>query len=202
MFGSFNCLKEGFKIFEKWRWLALVMLIITCGQTVSSNISLTNTRLTGQDPVEDYTVIEFDVSGDHSRRVSSSPSNWDAVWVFLKFRGTDGVWQHDFLQGGGHTAPAGSAITAWLLIRTDAFNNDTNPCLGVLIYRSADGSGAFAKTDVQLRWKSIANGLGDDDIVDFRVLAIEMVLVPEGSFNLGDATTTNLSRNIEFTFVC
>lgn len=184
-----NCLNA---VFQLLKHAIAMLLLLAASHGFSNDITVSNIRLTGQNPSEGYTMVEFDVSWDNSWRVSSSPSNWDAAWVFVKFRGTDGAWQHAFLHGSGHTAPAGSTITVGLLTPADAFNSDTNPGLGVFIYRSADGKGTFAKTDVQLRWNYHTNGLGDDDVVDFQVFAIEMVFVPEGSFYVGDGTLTNV----------
>ena len=54
-----------------------------------------------------------------------------------------------------------------------------------MIYRSADGSGDVSFTGTQLVWDYDANGVGENDVVDVQVFAIEMVYVPDGAFSLG-----------------
>lgn len=196
MFRSVNNLKEGFITFEKWRWLAAVLFIIYGAQAVSNNISVTNIRLTGQDPDENYTMVEFDISWDNSWRVSSGPSNWDAAWVFVKIRTGNQPWQHALLNNTGHTAPSGSTIDIGLLSPGSPFHITSNPGMGAFIYRISDGTGTFSLTDVQLRWNYGANGIGDDDVVDFQVFAIEMVYVQQGSFYVGDGTITTVTNQL------
>ncbi len=136
--------------------------------------------------------MQFDLSWENSWRTSSAPNNWDAAWVFLKYRitaanGGDDLWKHAWLNNSGHSSGTGTGATidAGLLTPGSAFNATTNPGLGVFIYRSADGTGTFSITDAQLRWNYGANGLADDATVDVQVFAIEMVYVPEGAFAAG-----------------
>ena len=87
-----------------------------------------------------------------------------------------------------------------MLTPATAFNTTTNPGLGAFIYRSADGS-AVTNTfnGVQLRWnygvnyKTGSTPIGDNDIVDIEVFAIEMVYVPTGNFYVGSGGTENFS---------
>jgi formylglycine-generating enzyme required for sulfatase activity len=45
---------------------------------------------------------------------------------------------------------------------------------------------------MQLRWNYGSNGIADGQAVDINVFAVEMVLVPGGSFQVGDGTTTSV----------
>ena len=38
---------------------------------------------------ETFCDVEFDLSWNNSWRTSSGPANWDAAWVFLKYRPLD-----------------------------------------------------------------------------------------------------------------
>lgn len=60
-----------------------------------------------------------------------------------------------------------------------------------------DGIGSFSSTGVQLRWNYGASGVADNDLIEVRVLAIEMVLVPQGAFVVGDGTSTGIERHFE-----
>ena len=56
---------------------------------------------------------------------------------------------------------------------------------GVFLFRDSDGFGTFTLNDVQLRWEYGSDGVGDNDLVEVKVFAIEMVYVAQGSFVLG-----------------
>jgi len=164
------------KKFYAGKLLALLALIIV-SPTIANNISVSNVSLTGQNVASDYTEVRFDISWENSWRTSSAPNNWDAAWIFVKYRVGSGPWNHATLKSTGHTAPVGSTISA------PADNT------GVFLYRDVDGSGTFSKTGVKLRWDYAANGVGDNDVVDVKVFAIEMVYVPEGAFYVGSGGT-------------
>jgi formylglycine-generating enzyme required for sulfatase activity len=140
----------------------------------ANNITVSNLSLTGQNTTSDYTLVKFDISWDNSWRTSSAPNNWDAAWVFVKYKVSGGIWNHATLHASGHTAPAGSTITP------------SSDGIGAFIYRSSDGTGTFNKTGVQLRWNYGANGVTDNEVIDIQVFAIEMVYVPQGSFYVGN----------------
>lgn len=174
-------------------FLKLVLIIclsmLTNNCSFANNISLTNISLTGQNVAEHYSLVKFDIQWENSWRTSSSPNNWDAAWIFVKYRIGTGLWQHAWLNNTGHNNPAGSTISTGLLDPSLPFNPTTNPGMGVFIYRDADGTGTFSKTGVQLRWNYGANGLNDNEIVDIRVYAIEHVYIPQGSFFAGSGGT-------------
>jgi hypothetical protein len=155
----------------------------------ANNISVTNFSLMGQNAANHYVMVKFDISWENSWRTSSAPNNWDAAWVFVKYRIGTGAWMHTWLNNTGHINPTGSTISTGLLDPSLPFNQTTNPGLGAFIYRDANGTGTFTKTGVQLRWNYGANGVADNSIIDIRVFAIEQVYVPQGSFYLGSGGT-------------
>ena len=174
---------------------ALVLLLfaenLKANEVVVSNITLTSTNTTDK-----YVMVQFDISWENSFRTSSEPNNWDAAWVFVKYRVGSGAWQHAWMNNTGHSG-TGATIDAGLLEPGSAFDATTNPALGVFIYRSADGTGTFSITGAQLRWNYGANGVADNDTVDVQVFAIEMVYVPQGNFRVG--TGANPAENHSFT---
>lgn len=154
---------------------------------LANNIAIRNVMLTGNNITNHYTMIKFDLSWDNAWRVNAGPANWDAAWVFAKYRVQgETSWHHVTLHwvdgsgsGDGHIAPAGAAI---------ASSNDNNAggARGVFIYHNTDmpqGSVNYAGT--QLRWDYGVDGVADASLVEVRVFAIEMVYVPQGSFYLG-----------------
>ena len=161
--------------------LFLLACMVAAGFNSASanNVAVTNVSLTGRDVsagtnnAANFALVQFDISWENSWRTSSASNNWDAAWVFVKYRVSGGVWNHAKINLTGHTAPAGSTITP-------AGDNT-----GVFIYRDADGAGTFTKTGVRLRWNYGANGVADNAMVDVQVFAIEMVYVPQCAFSLG-----------------
>lgn len=116
--------------------------------------------------------LNFTISWDNSWRVSSSPHNWDAAWIFVKRRDCAGLnWSHVNLSPNDSDHSAGSPLLA------DAYPDKK----GVMIYRSADGSGNI--TNVNIRLKLDAPPSGN---FEYSVFGIEMVYIPEGPFYVGD----------------
>ncbi len=142
--------------------------------------------------------IEFDLAWDNSWRSVTEPHNWDAVWVFCKIRRNGGDWEHLKLKTTGHTIPQSpqALTTAMGLVDTGAAHNaSTNPAVGIFIYRTNDGFGTVTANDLRLRWSYADNGASSGDVIDIRVVGVEMVYIPEGSFYAGDnATSTDAFR--------
>ncbi len=145
-----------------------------------TNVSLENVGATSAD-------IEFDLSWDNSWRTTWSDNgdtvtvtNWDAVWVFIKFRQSGGLWQHALLTAGGHTASGGTLVQP---------ADDSGVRLGAFVYPAADSAGSRTCTDMALRWDFAASGLSGTNEVDLAVMGIEMVYIPEGPFSLGSGGT-------------
>jgi formylglycine-generating enzyme required for sulfatase activity len=156
----------------------LFLLFFFCSTNIfGNNIKISNTSFTGKNMVEGYTLMQFDLSWENSWRISSASKNWDAAWVFMKYRVGNGEWKHATLNNTGHNAPETSIITP------------ASDGAGVFIYRKTEGIGTFSITGAQLRWNYGANGVADNSPIDFKVFAIEMVYVPQGRFYLGSGGT-------------
>jgi formylglycine-generating enzyme required for sulfatase activity len=196
--GSFNLnFVSSIKCIQKQIVFVLLFMLLSYSMVFANNITIgaNSVALTGKDITNQFTLVQFDLTWENSWRTSSAPNNWDAAWVFVKYRvtvahGGDGLWHHASLNDAGHTAPSGSTIDIGLLTPATAFNTTTNPGLGAFIYRSADGS-AVTNTfnGVQLRWNYGANSVADNAVVDIEVFAIEMVYVPGGAFTVGSGGT-------------
>jgi len=157
---------------------------------LANNISIDgDVTLTDQNTTEDYTNIKFDISWENSWRTNDlngdGITNWDAAWVFAKYRVGSGAWAHCTLSStdGDHTAPTGSTI--------DAASDGT----GIFIYRSAVGvAGSVDWNNAKLRWNYGTDLVADDATVDVKVFAIEMVNIPQGNFYLGDGSSYGTFR--------
>jgi len=162
--------------------LALLLLLCCFVQLQANNVQLSNIALTGQNTVSDFTMVNFGISWENSWRTNTNESNYDGAWVFVKFRKKNSSnWQHatmNYVSPGsaaacGHTQPAGS------IIKTPADGK------GIWIYRAGFGQGNNNFTGGQLRWNYGVDGVLDNDSVEVRVFAVEMVYVPQGGYYLG-----------------
>jgi len=162
--------------------LALFLLLFA-GTLRGNNIQVSSLSLNGKDlsaglnNAANSTFVQFDLSWENSWRVNNGAANWDAAWVFIKYRISGGTWRHAWLGNNGHTIPSGFTADVGLLTPGSAYNAATNPALGVFIYRSNLGNGNNSLSSVKLRWNHGAQGIPDNAIVDVQVFAIEMVYV-------------------------
>lgn len=148
----------------------------------ANNIQVTNTTLV--DNTGSTVKVQFDISWENSWR-GGGVNNWDAAWVFVKYKQGQGNWQHVYVNPSGHTAPAGSLIEPGLVDPASAYNATSNPVVGLFLRRDADGNGTFTANGVQLLWDYGGLGIAYNDISQVQVFAIEMVYVNEGAFWLG-----------------
>ncbi|MCT4630282.1 SUMF1/EgtB/PvdO family nonheme iron enzyme, partial [Winogradskyella sp.] len=140
----------------------------------ANNIQVNNISLENLNEVSNWVHVEFDLFWENSWRISSGPSNWDAAWVFIKYRVNNGTWTHGIVSQANSVAAPGSTM------------NVTSDGMGAFIYRDADGNGNVNFQNNQLRWNF--GSTDTDDIIDIQVFAIEMVYIPEGAFYVGGTT--------------
>jgi len=161
---------------------------------LSNDIRVNNITTTGHDvssgvnhPANSIKV-QFDLNWKNSWRTTDVPNNWDAAWIYIKYRVGNGAWHHAYLNDNGHFAPTGSQIDLGLKNPALPFDALTNPAIGVFIRRSDVGNGFLNLLAVQLQWNYRANLnmlVNDNDKIDIRVFGVEMVYVPEGTFAVG-----------------
>src|SRR5687768_15581855 len=123
--------------------LIFISIILIAQHGKCNNIQVSNVRLTGQNTTDDFTMVEFDIYWENSWRYDSGSSNWDAAWVFIKYRIGAGPWLHASLNNTGHITDFWVALENGLLTPGAPFHSTTNPVLGVFIYRNAPGTGDF-----------------------------------------------------------
>ena len=171
------------------RTLPVLAALLLATALHANDITITNPTLTGTNTVNGTTQVQFDISWANSWRTSSAPNNWDAAWVFVKYRDANtGLWQHARL-GDSHLAPVDAIVATGLLTPGQPFNAATNWGVGAFVYRAVDGTGTFTGNSTQLQWNYGENGITYADIAEVKVFAVEMVYVPEGSFSVGDGGT-------------
>ena len=181
------------------RFLAYITLLICVAlwphrEGHCNNIQITNVTLGALSGGS--TTVSLDITWANSWRFTDpgapAPNNWDAAWVFVKFRKNGGDWAHASLNDNGHSTGTGTAATYAVGYpdTNSSFNIATNPGVGVFLYRSGDGSGTFSLTGAGLSWNYAQDGVATNDTVEIRVFGIEMVLATQGPFFVGDNWNT------------
>ncbi|OUS02137.1 hypothetical protein A9Q86_05665 [Flavobacteriales bacterium 33_180_T64] len=151
--------------------ITLLFTLLSFWFSTANNINVSNISLENFDSVNNWVQVEFDLSWENSWRLSSGPSNWDAAWVFIKYRYDGGTWRHCSLSQVDNVAAAGSIVD----VSADTY--------GAFVYRDVEGSGTNTFQDMRLRWD--IGSIPDDAVIDVQVFAIEMVNIPQGTFSVG-----------------
>jgi formylglycine-generating enzyme required for sulfatase activity len=174
----------------------LVMTVVLSSPGMSlwgNNLRITN--VTNTNPGAADPILTFDIAWDNSWRVSSGPSNYDAVWLFVKCQQVPtGMpncesyqeWHHANMTNVSGDFSAGSPLEI-------VFVNDS---AGIFIRRSADGIGNIGTATISIRLKLPVPVSPYDPEYNFKVFGIEMVYVPQGDFELGDGISTNTFNSI------
>jgi len=145
------------------------------GYCSTNNANMTNFMLvqnvttTGNNSLNNTIQIQFDLSWGYSWRDNI---NWDAAWVFAKYKGSDGLWRHAKLNDSGFIINP---------LKTIEFTNDK---LGAFIYNTYNGQGTSEAPGTQIQWNYGLDGLTSVTGLEVRVFAVEMVYVPQGDFNV------------------
>ena len=158
--------------------LVLAVLLLPGLSGLANNIQVSNISVASRNSASKYVIVQFDLSWDNSFRITNGAvENWDAAWVFVKYRKSGdanlGYFHGTLGASASHVIPTG--------FKADQPTDNK----GVFIYRSAVGTGNNTLSGVKMRWDYGTDGLDSVNVVDFQVLAIEMVNVPQGSFWVG-----------------
>lgn len=167
--------------------LVLILLLPFC--LTANNIQINSEPVLSNLNKNDSSImITFDISWENSWRTSVAPANYDAAWVFVKYKiGENGLWKHAMLStnSADFSVTNSGAPTAF----TPASDG-----VGVFIHRSMNGSGNMNLQGVKLKWKYGAEPDMGTDVIYVKVFAIEMVYVPQGAFYVGDGGDAGYPR--------
>ena len=164
-----------------------VIAVLSVVSAISNALLANNMRILDPEPkiiqinnAGLHAIVEFSFAWDNSWRTSEAPNNWDAAWVFMKWRRESeptAAWSHCTLAPAiHHIIPAG--------FTTSQPVDNT----GIFIYHSSSTSGPVTATlnNVRLRWDFSAIGPFEaGEKIEINVFAVEMVYVPEGAFYVG-----------------
>ena len=142
-------------------------------------LQVSDVRIVNQNLLEHSAIILFDVTWENSWRYDSGfeSGNYDAAWLFCKYRTAGGNWSHVNISANGYIIPAGGSLE----IPSDL--------KGAFIYRSTPGEGSIGFQSIGLKWNYGAAGISDTALIDIKVFGIEMVYITEGNFVAGSGGT-------------
>ncbi len=153
--------------------LILVLLLGGCGHLLfANNITVSEVTLLTRDADAGTLDLGFNLGWDNSWRTTDVPFNWDAAWVFIKYRVDEGDWHHASLHELA-AAPASCTVTI------------TPDSVGAFVYRASAGAGTVQYDSLVLAWDYRLDGVDAGAQVSVQVFADEMIYVPEGQYALG-----------------
>jgi len=172
-------------------FLVPCFFIVLIQTSYSNYMSLRNVTIVSDNTGAQTSQVRFNISWENSWK---DDVNWDAAWVFIKFKDGSGNWKHATLSSSGHNGGTGTALT----IEVPSDN------LGAYIYRTSNGAGHITQTDMEVQWDYGVDGVVDMTGIEFRMFAMEMVYIPQGSFAIGDGNGTTMSdgsfRHLNFPY--
>jgi len=163
------------------RKLILILLLTLiygfwAGQARASNVTISNVSLTNVNQTNSTVDVKFDLTQDNtfSGTDDNGQSFYDRIWVFVKFWRTSPAWPTDGSSAWKHaTLISGGTAT---------------PVSG--------GKGAFCQVGANqtLRWSFGTDNIQGTQTVKVKVMAVEMVYIPQGAFFAGDTTSASYFR--------
>lgn len=134
--------------------------------------------------------LTFTVAWDNSWSISAGPSNWDAVWIFVKRQNCSGNnnWVHQLVSttSADHLAQTGGATSTIVAV------NAVSDGMGVFVRRiGSNVTGNVTAQTITLKLAATNPSITISNNDNFEVLGVEMVYVPQGQFYLGDGRSVN-----------
>ena len=170
--------------------------------------------------------VRFDLSWDNAWResdaaITAGTGNHDALWVFMKYSIDNGTtWKHAMLKAEGGTSTAlgnglvnptgfsdgtatlgGSAVDLDIVVPTEATSGRTGAFVQISGGRVSTVYGPVSASGVTFVWDTSTIGtLPAHDALAatalIQVFAIEMAYIPQGSFYVGDGTTSTVQGQL------
>ena len=168
--------------------------ILTAMLCLFSSSFANNVRMEGVAKVTEVTsniaTIEFSLKWDNAWR---DTYNWDAVWVFLKYKTATGDWKHVNLEASGHTFSPENSYTYF------PGKNGTST-VGLFILYNELKTGNPSMT-CQLKWtlpSDVTQASFDNNEAFLLAQGIEMVYIPYGAYQLGEKDKVNAFDSVFF----
>jgi len=186
-----NQLKEAENLFKfkMYRYLFLYFIFGINSILLANNVQVNNVEIIRIDRSNKIIYIQFDLSGENAWRTRSNAENWDADWVFIKYRSGAGNWHHATL----------STDRSMFIYPAEATIDPATDGKGVFIYSSNADAGLISSYNYQkivLAWEYGTDGFDENTTdLEVKVFAIEMVYIPQDDFYLGDGSSSATFHN-------
>jgi formylglycine-generating enzyme required for sulfatase activity len=166
-----------------------VLLVCFATKIFANDLQISNVEMVEINTESKYAYISFNLSYNNAWRINTGAANWSAVWVFVKYRLSDGIWKHATLNtnAANHKMP--------INVQGDPSGDGK----GIFIYdnRENPGNFHFEATGIELRCEYGIDNISElESSIDIRVFGIEMVYIPEGSFYLGSDDQPAVESNM------
>lgn len=166
-----------------------VALSFISSAAFANNLKISNFTVKKMDQAANKITFSCDIDWENSWRTST---NYDAVWVFLKYSTDAGVtWSHASMGANG-TSPVGFSAPSNFSFVVPSDEK------GFFLQRSDLSSGNVSAKNVQFVWDYGQDGLSDSVATAAntinKIFGIEMVYVPEGAFYAGDGNSSSNFR--------
>ena len=186
--------------------LVKIKLLLVFGFSLLGSVSQANNCTIGL-PVVDQTAktVTFTVAWNNSWNIAGTgaPNNWDAIWLFIKWKDCASSAAIPFTHGTLSGLNANRTIPATLEVMSTVNKNGTNNAAGVntveesvvltglaldytegiMVRRAVVGTGTMAAQTIVLNVPGLPAAATQ---ISLNVYGIEMVYVPKGDFTLGD----------------
>jgi len=159
-----------------------LLLVLGINSLLANNLTVSNLSVN-----QAAQTVTFDLKWNNSWRVTTVPNNWDAAWVFVKFR-TCGApastpWSHGLLSVTLTDHNFSTALEPTLsdgsAVGIDPAPNNT----GAMLRRTAVG--IYPNAGPHTITLKVTNLPTTGDI-DVKVFGIEMVFIPQGAFYINN----------------
>jgi len=181
---------SGFRSFFILIFMVAFSLITTSAN--ANGLAIDNFEAYGIDTSTDRITYTCDISWNNSWR---NTTNYDAVWVFLKYSTDGGVtWSHASMGASG-VNPNGFTVPYNFEIVVPSDEK------GFFLQRTDLSLGTVIAEGLRFVWDYGQDGLSDavaeaSNTVN-KIFGIEMVYIPQGAYYLGDGTSSSDYRFIQ-----
>lgn len=136
--------------------------------------------------------LTFTMAWDNSWCINAGPTNWDAVWIFVKRQNCSGTnnWVHQKLSttSGDHLVKLASNSATSTDVQVDAVGDG----MGIFVRRiGTNVVGNVASQIVTIKLAGTNPSITTSNSDNFEIVGIEMVYVPQGQFYAGDGRSPN-----------
>ena len=168
---------------------SLLFLVFSFTQTKGNNLQITNVSIN-----QTTSMVSFTLSWENAWRVTAAPANWDAAWVFVKWKACSSDETVAFTHGTLSSTTSDHSYTNLQAMTSVNWNGSSG------ITESAAQGASLDYTDgIMLRLSSATTGTVTSSVslkvtnlpasgtqIKVKVFGIEMVYVPQGNYYLGD----------------